>query len=154
MNNQYQNSPYQSNHPSAMGVPRSSTIVANHEALHHLNASKGWIRFVSVMGYICFAFMLIFTLMMLSFMRYIAGPGAIMFLIMGTMSAITFLLALRMTKYANYIGRTAFSSSPSDLEEAMVQQMKFWRLCGILLCIFSVFVLIGLLTGASSYSRF
>lgn len=150
MNNQYQNPTYQTDPSSGM----NPDLVATQVAIQHLINGKGWVRFVSVLGFIAFAFMLLGTLGMLAGVSRAGGFGLIMFLLMAALSAVVLILSIRMTKYANAIGRITFTSNPLDLEDAMTQQMNFWRLYGILVCIFCVFGIIGLIQGGSAMGRF
>jgi len=125
----------------------------NSNAQSWLYSAKGWVRFLSVLGFIGFALMLIWAITMMTAFGYLGnagvfgGVGVIMFILMSAMTIVTFMLSLRLSKYSSAIGRMQQTGQPMDFEVAMIQQMKFWRLAGILVLISLAFFLIALISG-------
>ncbi len=141
------NNPYQDSNSEGVFQAGAQGLQANSNAQFSLFSSKGWVRFLSVLGFICFAFMLIGTISTLTMIGLLGGIGVLSFLLMGVMTVVTFMLALRLSKFASAIGRMQITGQPIELETAMIEQMKFWRLSGILTLIWLVLALIGLITG-------
>ncbi len=143
--------PYQSINPvnEKSGVFQQAQfnegLEANSSAQSYLYSIKGWVRFISVLGFISFAVMLFYMYIMMALTGALGGGGLgiLFFLLMLVMTVVVFMLALRLSKYSNSIGRMQLSRSPVDLENAMIEQMKFWRLTGILVLILLVFILLG-----------
>ncbi len=71
------------------------------------------------------------------------STGGIVVIVMIIYCVIIFLFALRLGSYASAIGRISVSRNPLDLEEAMVQQMKFWRLSGISTLVMIVLIIVA-----------
>lgn len=127
-------------------------LEVNSNAQSWLYSAKGWVRFLSVLGFISFALMLIGTLIGLmipgaGLVGPMGGREIIFVLLFGAMTVITFMLSLRLTKFANAIGRLQITRQAVEFELAMIEQMKFWRLLGILIIIWLVLVLIGVFAG-------
>jgi hypothetical protein len=124
----------------------SNGLEASSVAQASLYSSKGWVRFVSVLGFICFAIMIIMIFAMMSFVGAMGGGAVILvFLLMLALTVVIFMLALRLSKYASSIGRMEVSRDPADLENAMIEQMKFWRIAGIMVLIGLVITILALL---------
>jgi hypothetical protein len=126
-------------------------LAATSAAQAYLYSMKGWVRFISVLGFISFAVMVFYMFVMMvfvgAFTRGVGGSfGGLLFLLMLVMAAVVFMLALRLSKYSNSIGRMQISRNRGDLENAMIEQMKFWRLTGVLVIILLAFILLGFLS--------
>ncbi len=150
MENPYQNSP--ASNPS---INSTQSLVANQSAIYQLSASKGWVRFISVLMFISFAFFLLALIGMFAIYSRVSSSssgelglfgtsGAIGIIIILLYGVIVFMLGLRLSKFSSAIGRLAISRNPLDLESAMVQQMKFWRLCGIIVLIGLIFAILSI----------
>jgi hypothetical protein len=127
-------------------------LEATSSAQSYLYSMKGWVRFISVLGFISFAVMLFYMFIVMTFLGAFsrgigAGFGGIVFFFMLVIAAVVFMLALRLTKYTNAIGRMQKSRSPADLEIAMIEQMKFWRLMGVLVILSTFLMLFGFIFG-------
>lgn len=122
-------------------------------AIDILRRTKGWVRFLAVIGFIGCGFMLIAGLFML------IGMGAVMsgsgntaaigapFFMIGilyiVMAAIYLFPCIKLNQYASSIGRLMNSQSNIDLETALNAQRSFWKFMGvIMLIILSIYVLI------------
>lgn len=151
--------PYQTTNPNPLssspgdslfqGGERSNALEASSIAQTALYGAKGWVRFISVLGFIYFAIMIIMLFVMMSVMSRMGGAGALVILLMLAFTSVTFMLALRLSKYSSSIGRMEVTRHPADLESAMVEQMKFWRIAGILVLIGLVFTVLMLLVPAA-----
>lgn len=142
--------PYQSinTDPSQQGG-NSNGLEASSYAQSTLISSKGWVRFISVLGFIYFAIMVIGLFAMISVMGQMGGAGGLVVLLFLVMTVVVFMLALRLSKFSSSIGRMEISRNPADLENAMIEQMKFWRIAGILVLIGLVFTVLALLAPAA-----
>jgi hypothetical protein len=123
-------------------------LEANSSAQSYLYSIKGWLKFISVLGFISFGVIVLYMLIVTFVMSALSGGEfgfGIMFLLPTlVMTIMVFMLALRLSKYSSSIGRMQISRSPTDLENAMIEQMKFWRLTGILVLVLLVFILLGI----------
>lgn len=124
-------------------------ISATTAAQTYLFSSKGWVRFISVLLFIYFAFMVMATFGVLAFASKVGGVGILMGLLMLVMTVVMFLLANGLSKYSSAITRTEISRNPGDLEAAIIHQMKFWKLAGILTLIGLVMTILGLFAPAA-----
>ena len=146
--------PYQQNQPQQSGndvfQPQQGTsgISATSTAQTSLYASKGWVRFISVLGFIYFAFMVIGTFGTFALVSQLGGASIFMSLLMVIMTIVIFLFASSLSKYATAIARTEISRNPADLEMAIIHQMKFWKLAGILTLIGLVMTILTLFVPA------
>ncbi|MGJ8656842.1 MAG: hypothetical protein ACSHX6_10365 [Akkermansiaceae bacterium] len=142
--------PYQQNQPLGSGGNLFQSeqgvrgISATSIAQSHLYASRGWVRFMSVLGFIYFAIMVLGTFGMLAVVGQVGGFAIIGLLLMIVMTVVVFLLANSLSKYSGAITRTEISRNPADLETAILYQMKFWKLAGILTLIGLVMAILGL----------
>ena len=116
-------------------------------AQQRLYSSKGWVRFMSVLGFISFAGMVFGTIAATRMIGNIGGFGIFSVLLMLAMTIVIFMLSLRLAKFANAIGRMELTRDRYAFEAAMAEQMKFWRLMGILTMIWLVLASIGLISG-------
>jgi len=112
-----------------------------------LIGSKGWIRFLSVIGFIFFAILLAILITVISVGLSSAGRGLALGLVSTVITLISFKLANGLSKIASAINRMMLTRQPIDFEIVMVEQMKFWRLFGILNLIFGVVVVLLFLVG-------
>lgn len=155
--------PYQSTSAGNSTLPNSTQhLVATQTALYQLSGCKGWVRFMSVLMFIMFAFFVLAFIGMISMFATIGSSsssyssmgsspmnaGIIGILIMLIYGAVIFMLGLRLSKFSSAIGRLMVSRHPQDLETAMVQQMKFWRICGVLVLIGLIFAILGMILPA------
>lgn len=146
-----QSNPYQSTavnpSPQVFSTTGTTNLVASPYAISRLVASKGWVRFISVLHFVYFGILLIAGISMMVIMSTASagGIGAVGFLLLVVMGLLIFLLGLGLSRYASAMSRLVHSNHPLDLEVAMVAQMKFWRLAGILSIIYTIFSVIKML---------
>lgn len=145
MENPYQqNQPQSSGHSVFQSEPGARGLSASGVAQSYLYASKGWVRFISVLGFIYFAIMLMATFAILGLSSQLGGLMFLVAPLMILMTVVVFLLANGLSKYASAITRTEISRNPADLEAAIIHQMKFWKLAGILTLIGLVMTILSL----------
>ena len=134
--------PYSS--PTACVQPPSFSTPAaiSQGVLAQLAGTKGWVRFMSVLMFVGAGFMLLVGLIMLVAGGAIAAgakagalPAGVMTgfaIIYALLSLIYIYPALKLWKYASYIGVLLISGSMMDLESALNQQRSFWKFLGIM----------------------
>ena len=114
-----------------------------------LIASKGWIRFLSVIGFIFFAVLLLALLGTVIAFGSAGGLalGLVSLILMVVITIITFKLANGLSKVASAINHMMITRQPIDFEILMVEQMKFWGVFGILNLIFGVMLVLLIFVG-------
>jgi len=140
------NNPYESTNTMIHGQvspKHSHSLQLDTNGQIALNAAKGWVRFFSVMGFISFAFVILGMLGTLFTLGKTGGFGLIITMVFVVMALVIFKLANSLSKYSSAITRVMLNHDPYDFERAMEEQMKFWRLFGILNLIWIVFIIIG-----------
>lgn len=125
--------------------PQQAPLTLNAHAQQALIYSKGWVRFLSVMGFISFAFIIIVFIGALFSISRSGGMGLIQLVIFGVLAFVVFMLASRLSKFASSITRMQLGGQPLDFEAAMNEQMKFWSLLGVLTIIWLVLALFGIM---------
>ena len=114
--------------------------------------AKGWVRFLSVLGFIwfgCFSiamFWLFFALGSFSGGSSFGGAESLILLVVIVVAVLVFILSLRLTRYASALTRLGNTLDPYEFEAATIAQLKFWRLNGILLVIVVVVSMFRLLS--------
>ena len=114
--------------------------------LQALAGTKPWVRFCSVMGFICTGFMVLFSGLMLVSSLLVgtmapkgsvglgginAGIGVIYLLL-----AVLYLFpSIKLWKFGTSILSLMMSNSVADLDQAMEQQRGFWKFVAIMMII-------------------
>ena len=109
-----------------------------------LIASKGWLRFLSVIGFISFALIILWLIGVMVSLQYSVGLGVMLMIILSILAIVVFKLAHRLSKYSSAIKRVMEFHDPADFESAMEEQMRFWRLFGILTIIWVLLAVLGM----------
>src|SRR6185436_10598902 len=127
--------------PSGSSGTVSATVVET------LRRTKGWVRFMAVMGFIGSGLCLLVALgcAVVGFAGANAlaqvqapnpvFPAAIFFgyAVLMCVAAVIYLFpSLRLLKYANAIGRLELARDSGALEGALEQQRAFWRVVGVI----------------------
>ncbi|MDB6003022.1 MAG: hypothetical protein JWR15_9, partial [Prosthecobacter sp.] len=130
-----------------------------------LEATKPWVRFMSVLMWIAVVFMLLGAVGMGAFsMLGLASQGKpspfggkeliVMAVVYGVLAFVYIYPAIKLWKYANRIGSLASTRALTDLDTALDEQRGFWKFIGIMtILMISVYVviIIGLVVfGASA----
>ena len=141
--------PYES--PSALDslaqTPNQTAISA--AVIKPLQGTKGWARFLAILGFILSAFIALAGLMMvvmgagigeqMGFGRFGAMVGMIYFV----MAFLYFYPALKLNQYASRIGLLLQNPTEANLVTALDAQRSFWKFVGIMmLIVLSLYALI------------
>ncbi|HEV7164170.1 MAG TPA: hypothetical protein VGO35_02125 [Gammaproteobacteria bacterium] len=123
-------------------------VVVSENALGYLNATRPWVKFLAILGFIGIAFMVLFGLLMIfGFSLLPTQPGAPAFgAVFGVFyflfAAIYFMPCLFLYRYSRAIAAIP-ASGQGALEEALKSQKSFWKFMGIVaLIIVSIEVLV------------
>ena len=144
--------PYQSGEFAAH-APSSGVVTPG--VLQALAATKPWVQFCSVIGFLCSGFMIVLGLLMMvgAAAGSMSGRGAAMpfagfQIVMGIMYIVLSLLylvpSIKLLKYGSSINRLLSGNSVADLENAMEQQRGFWKFVGIMLIVGIVMMLVSI----------
>jgi hypothetical protein len=163
--------------PSFPGTAPDTTGQASPSSIQALAATRPWVFFCSIMGFIGAIFMVVYGIMMAFFGVMIAQPqippssqmppGAKppdMTGFMSVMGVFYILLAffyifpsVKLWKFGSAIKRLCLSGSNRDLEQAIEQQRGFWKFVGILIVVIFVtsilFMIVAFVTMMASMPR-
>lgn len=124
------------------------------EMVNALRGTKGWVLLIGVLMFLAAALTSLGGIVAM-FGSALMGAGAKggapagLFIGMGAMyllmAAIYVFLGLYLVKYSSAIGRLIGSGQAADMEAALQQQRKFWRLAGVLALIMIVFMVLGII---------
>ena len=143
--------PYSSPTPYVQPPSFSTSAAISQGVLAQLAGTKGWVRFMSVLMFVGAGFMLLVGLIMLVAGGSIAAnaktgalPAGVMTglaIVYALLSLIYIYPALKLWKYASYIGSLLISGSMMDLESALNQQRAFWKFLGIMvIALFALYI--------------
>ncbi len=111
----------------------SDGLEANSVAQAELYRSKGWVRFLSVICFIYFGVMAVAAIWVTVMSLAVAGGSAFfVVLIIIVMGFVVFRVALVMSLISSALKRLEGSRSFWDLEAVMGENLKVWRIVGIL----------------------
>jgi hypothetical protein len=97
-----------------------------------LARTQPWVRFLSVLGFIGFALLMVAALGALLIGATRSNPGGILVAIIWVAAAVVYLLpSVFLSRYASDIARLRASLRVQDLEEALASQKSFWKFMGI-----------------------
>lgn len=124
------------------------------EMIEALRGTKGWVMLIAILMFIGAAFLVLgglgiaFGGWMTSRAQPVGVPaglflGMTVFYLIGALVYI--FLGVYLVRYAGAIGRLVQSGAASEMETALEQQRKFWKLAGILALISIVLAVIGIL---------
>ena len=130
-------------------------LVVSENALVYLNATRPWVKFLAIVGFVFTGLMILFGIIMtfaFSALPHQQGTPAISGPIFGILylicAGLYVMPCLFMYRYA-----TAIAAIPvvgqSALEDALRNQKSFWKFMGItmlvMLCLYAVFIVFGIL---------
>ncbi len=142
--------PYRS--PFAVGdgpvVGDESGQVITHKVLSMLRQTQPWVRFLSVLGIIFSALMVLvgsfgFVAMTFTGPRTASVPF-FLWLVYISMGVLYFLPALLLFRYASRINDLWTNRTVRQLEDALEAQKSFWKFVGILALVVIVLYLVGI----------
>ena len=144
--------PYSSPVSHVQTASYASNAAISQGVIEQLAGTKPWVRFMSVMSFIGAGLMLLAGLGMgvagsVGAMNGKNGMGGGFFVGVAVAYALFAFIyiypALKLWKYASYIGQLLISGSMLDLEAALGQQRSFWKFLGIMvIAIFVLYILI------------
>ena len=148
MNQNITNSPY----GAPISDPHTTTSSdVSAIAIEMLRRTKGWVLFLSILGYIGCGFMVLGGFFMMVGMGAVSAEmDAILpmgFVGMGIIylifAALYIYPCVKLTQYSSGIKRLLLSQASIDLETALDHQRSFWKFCGIIALItVSIYALI------------
>ncbi len=144
--------PYQSGEFAGQA---SSAGVVTPGVLQALAATKPWVQFCSVIGFLCSGFMIVLGLLMMvgAAAGSMSGRGAampfagfqiVMGIIYSAFSVIYLIPSIKLLKYGSSIYHLLSGNSVADLENAMEQQRGFWKVAGIMIIVGIVMILVSI----------
>jgi len=137
----------------------SGDIAVTPVMLEHLQATRPWVRFMSVMLFISVGLMFLGGLLLMATLASAGrgGPPAAIGLLYWLLGLVYIAPAIFLNRYATSIRELLQGGGASPMEKALESQKSFWRYVGILtvviLCIYALILLIAILAGISSVSR-
>lgn len=156
MSEEYNFNPYHNQSTNLANIAVTQTM------LDHLKATKPWVRFMSILMFICTAFMFIAgLLLMISFSMPAGMSGAAFGPIIGIIYWVMGLLYIApgifLFKFASSIDDLLKGGGDVALEMALGSQKSFWRFTGIVslvvICLYGLFFLIAIISAASMFAR-
>ncbi|HEU0200531.1 MAG TPA: DUF5362 family protein [Burkholderiaceae bacterium] len=121
------------------------------EMLAAMRGTKPWVLLIGILLFISAAFLVLGAVAMFAGSAVMgAGAGAPRGMMFGVSAlylvgmVIYIALGVYLVKYSSAIGRLLAGGHTVDLEDALHQQRKFWKLAGILAVIALVFMVIGM----------
>lgn len=129
-------------------------VVVSERALGYLDATRPWVKFLAILGFIGIAFMFIAALFVMFGSRLIPTQpggqafGAFMAFLYILFAALYFMPCLFLYRYSRAIAAIP-GSGQSALEDALKNQKSFWKFMGIvalvILSIEVIAIVIGIL---------
>jgi hypothetical protein len=118
-----------------------------------LARTQPWVRFLSVLGFIGFALMMLVAVgaFMLAVSRNNSG-GILLAIIYAVFGIVYLLPSVFLSRYASDIARLRTSLRVQDLEDALQAQKSFWKFAGIatLVMIVLYFLLIAVIVSSGA----
>lgn len=128
----------------------SDQIVVSEGMLEALRATRPWVKFLSILGFILCALMALAGLAFVGGAGSKAGPMAAFGPAIGVFYLLFVLLyffpCLYLLRYANAIARIP-ADGQRAMEEALVKQKSFWKFVGILTAVVLVLELLFIVGG-------
>ncbi|MFY9256151.1 MAG: DUF5362 family protein [Fuerstiella sp.] len=111
--------------------------------------TRPWVRLIGILVMIAAAFMVLIGIALLAGFggqqAALKGPiGPAVGVIYMAMSILYLYPGLKLFRYASAISQADSTGQMHDIVEAMIQQKKFWKFCGVFAAIMLVFYILGL----------
>jgi hypothetical protein len=137
--------PYASPSVSNLGATHPGGEISS-QVVDMLSRTKGWVRFLGVLGFIATAFILLASVAIFAtggageFGEMGAAIGA-GYLVMGV---VYFYASFKLNQYASKIGAFVLQPTSATLSTALDAQRGFWKFAGVLTIIFMVIYLLAI----------
>ncbi|QJE98345.1 DUF5362 family protein [Luteolibacter luteus] len=148
--------PYQPSIHGGAPPPLSASSATSIGVVQGLAATKPWVRFCAILGFIMTGVMALFGVIMMVGMTFagMSKAGASEMGMLVVLGAIYLLLAaiylvptLRLWKYGTAIMHLMMSGSVTDLDKALEHHRSFWKFVGILMILGTIVSILGFLGG-------
>ena len=111
----------------------------------HLERTRPWVRFLSILGFVTAAFMVCVGLLSGASMAMNRNPfGVAIFIFYPIVGALYVFPALFLYRYAGHIRDFVQSRQQADLASALDAQRAFWKFVGIMAIVSIVFTIIAI----------
>ncbi len=127
-------------------------VVVSESALGYLNATRPWVKFLAILGFIAIAIMLLCGLLMMFGASVIPGQagmrgfGTLMAVFYILFAVLYFMPCLFLYRYSKAIAAIA-GTGQGAFEEALKSQKSFWKFTGILMLIVISIEVIAIVIG-------
>jgi len=141
--------PYQT--PETLNVAASAPTErpVSPEVIRAMGGTKGWVRFLGVLGFVTTALMVVAAIGIL-FLSQKSGMGGL-FVGMGLgylfFAALNFYAAFKLNQYASKIGALLMRPFEVNLVEALEAQRGFWKYVGVMAIVVIAFYLLAIFAG-------
>jgi hypothetical protein len=118
--------------------------------VNSVRSTKPWTRFLSILGFIAVAFMLVFGILMMVVKNILPQangdfPVVLMGLMYILMSLFYLFPSMYLFKYSSAVDRFLLSGRESEMESALSYQKSFWKFVGILSLIMIIIAILGII---------
>jgi hypothetical protein len=123
--------------------------------VEHLRATRPWVKFLAILGFISVGLMFLGGLIMMAALSSVRGVGATpaIGLLYWLFALLYIAPAIFLNRYATAIRELLQGGGAPPMEKALESQKSFWRYVGILtvvlLCIYALIFVIAILVGIS-----
>lgn len=108
---------------------QASSPLSVHESLRQ---TKPWVRFLSVLGFICAGLMVLAGIAVGLLSLASGETGMLLIAVVYPISGLLYLVpCLFLSRYATFIGEYLVSGQQAQLEQALQAQKSFWKFVGI-----------------------
>ena len=157
MSEEYSLNPYQNHSNSLANIAVTPTMI------DHLRATKPWVRFMSIIMFICAGLMVLAGLVLVFLPLASLGSGRGIGAFGGSIIGIAYVLlagfyifpAYFLHRFASSIGDLLRGGGDVAMETALGSQKSFWRFSGIMtlvvICLYAFFIVVMILFGAAAF---
>jgi len=119
-----------------------------------LTATKPWVRFMAVVGFVLAGLLVLFSLILLAMSPFMEGGpvfGAVMSLVYLLGAVLYIIPCLYLNRFASSIVVMTRGGGPRAMAEALDHQRRFWRAVGIItivsLCFYALVIFAAVVFG-------
>lgn len=147
--------PYQSPPAAEPAVVTELQPTVTKRTLDIMQQTKPWVRFLSILGFISAAFMLL-AAFVLGFGNRFGRMQGVISVVYAVMAVLYVVGSVYLSRYASRITELQYTRDVESLESALEAQKSFWKLLGsvvaIMLLLYAVGIAIAVIVGLSSRS--